>query len=480
MTSENPWHPLLFRGLRGRALPVFDFGPMVIPAASVWTASREWVSFFRGSGLAPGDRIVLAVEPSPAFLAVLVASLWEGLTLAVADPSGPCSSRPARLLERFDARLAVVHEMAGGAEHVAAATYASPPTQPPRLRHSVTPPTPDLALLLCTSGTSGRARAVGLTSPGVLSVVTSHLPELAMEQAVVASVLPWHHSFGLVLELLTSMLTGAVVLRVSNGGRDPSQLLDRIKGRGVTHVSGVPLMFSRLVEHPDGRTLLRGLRGGIVGGAPLSQRLSDALTGTRLRVGYGQTEASPGITLGSPGVFRRGLLGREVGCETRHTARGTLAFRGPNTFAGYFDADRGGLDPMPPCRLDGGWVDTGDLVEQGGDGWIYVGRADDSFKLCNGRRVDAPVVEDALCRSLPDVDEAAVFTDDGERLFVALSVAPGAAMPARGSVAEALGPLSPYLAGVLPLPGAMTYRTAKGLLDRKKLAELAVPAPRAA
>lgn len=462
----NPWHPVLHDALRGRALPVLDFGDAVIPAASVWTAARGWVQAFRSAGLAAGDRVVLCLPPSPAFLAVLVAGLWEGLTVAVADPAAPA----ATALERFDARLAVGGP---GGEAVAVPRYSNPPEAMPALRTSRTPPTPQACLLLRTSGTSGAGKAVALTARGVLSVLESHLPRMEMHDAVVASVLPWHHSFGLVLELLASVVARAVVVRVPTGGRDPTALLTHVRDRGVTHLSGVPLMFKRILELPDGDSFLRTLRGGIVGGAPVSERLATRLAGTRLCPGYGQTEASPGVTLGEPGVWRRGLLGRAVGCEVKLTPRGTLAFRGDNAFAGYFDPDDGGLQTDTANRLDGGWVDTGDVVEQTPQGWVYLGRDDDTFKLSNGRRVEAGRVEAGLCRTLPGVDDAVVFTDDGERLFVALDVADGATMPHWSEVEAAMGSLGAYLAGVFPLPKSSAVRTAKGAVDRRGLMHLA-------
>ena len=74
---------------------------------------------------------------------------------------------------------------------------------------------------------------------------------------------------------------------------------------------GVPRTLSAV---PD--AYLCSLAGGIVGGAPVRGFLRERLERTRLWVGYGQTECSPGATLGRPGEWERDdFLGRPLGCE---------------------------------------------------------------------------------------------------------------------------------------------------------------------
>ena len=226
---------------------------------------------------------------------------------------------------------------------------------------------------------------------------------------------------------------------------------------------------NNMIGAPRGKHITNQF-GGTVGGAPVSALLASKLATTRLRAGYGQTEASPGIALGKPGQWTRGHLGTPVACETKLTLEGTLAFRGKNACLGYFSGEDG-LILESPNR----WVDTHDYVELAPGGMIFQGRFDDNFKLANGRLVDAALLESKLCRALPGVDEAAVFTDDGERLYVALA-SHTHPVPSHTEVAACLGPLAAYLAGVFPVSDQNQYRTAKGALDRKQLAHVPLQA----
>lgn len=460
------WNEILHTRLRGSPYPIFSFGDRIIPAASVWTGSREWVNAFRSAGLVPGDRIAIALPPSPEFLAALVAAIWEGLAIAPVDPR----TAPDVAVFNADARLVVSHTPSRFSWVPTGATSPPDASRLPELRSSRTGPEPLIRFLLRTSGTTGGARTVALSDGGVLSVIESHLPLLDLRDGVVVSVLPWHHSFGLVLDLLASIFAGAIIHRDPHAGRNPHALAALLRDTGATHLNTVPRTISLLLSTDAGLPVLQSLRGGTVGGAPVSALLASKLATTRLRAGYGQTEASPGIALGKPGQWTRGHLGTPVACETKLTPEGTLAFRGNNACLGYFSGEDG-LILESPNR----WVDTHDYVELAPGGMIFQGRFDDNFKLANGRLVDAALLESKLCRALPGVDEAAVFTDDGERLYVALA-SHTHPVPSHTEVAACLGPLAAYLAGVFPLSDQNQYRTAKGALDRKQLAHVPLQA----
>ncbi|MBC8101449.1 MAG: aromatic amino acid lyase [Cytophagales bacterium] len=467
---QDSWRSRLYERLWSRPYPLLAVSGTVVPAAAIWSGSRLWTSAFRAAEFRPGDRLALVLPPGAAFVQILVAAIWEGLTIA----PFPASTDPAAAGEAVDARAVIC--LTSNTEHASepsfwtASEFEGPLGTPPLLtpKH---PPTPEVRFLLRTSGTTLKngesGRWVALGDHGVLAVLDSHLPrlDLAEESSRVLSALPWHHAFGLVLDLLPALLTGAEIARDPYDGRNLPALLDLAESLEATHFCAVPLTIRRLAETERGRRFLQRLEGGIVGGAPVDAALARFLSTTRLRVGYGQTEASPGIALGDPGIWPgAGYLGTTLGCDTRvEPVRGELEFRGANACIGAWDSTDGFL-PLP----EGRWAATGDLVHQDAStgGLFYLGRTDDAFKLTNGRRIEAGPMETAL-KAAHSLEEALLHSPDGETLEIILTPGANVAAPSREAVGAALGTLGKLLTAVRVVPPAFWSYTRKGALDRR-------------
>ncbi len=455
--SPNPWHDLLHDRLCDEPLPALIADDTITPAASLWTGSRLWVDTFRAHDLQPGDRLVLSLPPSTAFVQILVAALWEQLTVAFAPPDTDAES----LLSPLDARAAVTPD--DGPHAWASDELAGPRSTPEALRSPREEPTPDVRFLLRTSGTH-HGRWVALSDRNVLSVLASHLPHLALRNARVLSVLPWTHAFGLVLDLLPALLADAELIRDPDGGRNPDGLVSLRDAWGTTHLSAVPLTIQRLLDHSAGRALVRDLQGGIVGGAPVSAPLATTLTDTALRAGYGQTEASPGIALGARGEWGPHYLGHPVGCNVTIADDGELLFDGPNACVGYWRDGR--LERLDPTRT----VHTGDLVEHGDDGLIFRGRKDASFKLSNGRFVPAGVLESTLKTTYATLRDALLFTPDGDNVAVALCPqSPTAEVPDLDALRATLGSLGSRLVWHTTVAPEAWQTQSKGTVDRRAM-----------
>ncbi len=407
--------------LRHRPRPLLIDGSGVIPGASIWTAARLWRERFHEIGLRSGDRVTLALPPGRAFLLSLLGAWRAGLTVCPLEPDDP--ETPAdRAMELFDARAHV----AGDA---AAATIAPDPAGAPAaratasLRPAASPSTPDIAIILSTSGSGGPPKRIALSRDNVAAQLESHTRALGIGPGEVAlSVLPWRHAFGLLVDALPTLLSGATVIVDRSFGRDVEAMRRTARDRRATRICMVPLQVRRWLGLPGGAVSLSALRGGVVGGAAVREDLAEALASTRLRAGYGLTEASPGVCLGRPGEWREGWLGSPIGCQTRIGDGGELLVRGPNVCVGRWDHR---LYRERPDR----WLATGDLVEPVGDGYVHRGRADHRFKLESGRMIDAPTIERRLRSALPGGADPVVTTADGRRLQ--LIVPPGCTETAR-------------------------------------------------
>jgi len=472
--SDLPaWRDRLYARLAGQPTPLLVLPDHIWTAASLWAGSRQWVRALREAGLTRGDRVVCGLPPGAAFVQLLIASLWDGYTLAPVAPRDAEGDRLEELLETLDARLIVCDSHASRlmpAPHCFEPGEAGWPDRPlPTLRVSMHDVTPDVCLLLRTSGTSGAPTWIALSDGNVLSVLDSHALSLAPTAGCVLSVLPWYHAFGLVLGLLMALLHADEIVRDPDGGRALESLLDLADAHPITHMDLVPALATRLFAEERGAALLGRLQGGVVGGAPVSAMLATQLQSTRLRVGYGQTEAAPGIALGEVGAWSARALGRAIGCEVRVDPDGVLAFRGANACVGRWTRD--GLQR----RDRAAWLRTGDIVEAMDDGgYRYIGRATDSFKLSNGRMVHASQYEDAIRRRWPSVCEVMLRCDGEDRIEAlltsegdALSAAPSAA-PSDDDVRAVLGSLGERLGVVTRIPRDAWRRTAKGEVDRRQ------------
>ncbi len=466
------WRDRLHARLAGQPTPLLVLPDHIWTAASLWAGSRQWVRALREAGLMRGDRVVCALPAGAAFVQLLIASLWDGFTLAPVAPRDVEGDRAEALLVLLDARL-IVHEARDSrvspAPHCFVPGDAGWPDRPlPPLRIAAYGVTPDVCMLLRTSGTSGAPSWIALSDANVLAVLDSHAPFLAPTGGCVLSVLPWHHAFGLVLGLLMSLLRAREIVRDPDGGRELQSLLDLADAHPITHMDLVPALATRMFADARGASLLRRLEGGVVGGAPVSAMLAAQLHATRLRVGYGQTEAAPGIALGEPGVWSARGLGRARGCEVRVDSDGVLAFRGANACIGRWTRD--GLQRRDPEA----WLRTGDIVEATADGgYRFAGRATDAFKLSNGRMVQAVQYEDAIRMRWPSVREV-MLRSDGEDGIELLITSEGDA-PRDIDVRTLLGALGEHVRVVTRIATDGWHRTAKGEVDRRRPVRTPVP-----
>ena len=283
----------------------------------------------------------------------------------------------------------------------------------------------DLAVLLFTSGTSGRPQGRDAQPPGAAgqpsrSAARSTRRRCAADD-VVLLVLPLFHIYGLNAGLGMVAATGAtgVLVERFDAGRDARRWS---RAEGVTNVPGAPPMYVAWAALPDvdldaalrGVRLLRLRRGAAAAGR--------ARAGCRPRPagtvyeGYGLTETAPVVTstLASPRVEarldrpadpgRRGAAGRRERPADRRADDdpGEIVVRGANLFSGYWP-DGAGRARTPTA---GG--PTGDVAYADDDGDLFLVDRRNELVLVSGFNVYPREVEDALAEH-PDVAEVAVI-----------------------------------------------------------------------
>ena len=303
----------------------------------------------------------------------------------------------------------------------------------------------DTAVILYTSGTTGRPKGAELTHSNVmLNVLTCHKLFGEVEHDVHLIALPLFHSFGQVVQMNAGLASGATLVLLPRF--DAAAALALMQRHAVTFFAGVPTMFWALLEADasdvDLPRIAKNLRMAGSGGSALPveiHRRFGERFGVTILEGYGLSETSPVATFSPrgepvrPGSIGRAVWGVEVDLVSEDwtsvqgdDAIGEIAIRGHNVMKGYFNRP-GATDEV----MRDGWFRTGDLARRDCDGWFYiVDRAKDMI-IRGGFNVYPREVEEVLLTH-PAVSMVAVVgvPDErhGEEIKACVVLAPGAAL----------------------------------------------------
>jgi fatty-acyl-CoA synthase len=286
----------------------------------------------------------------------------------------------------------------------------------------------EVACYFHTGGTTGTPKIAPLTHHNLTSVsyAAAYLLDgdheaAPPEQLVFFCGLPLFHVNGVVVTGSVPWLLGHTVVLGSPAGYRGPGILDNfwqlVAHYRISLFSGVPTIFSRLLDLPVAGHDLSSLRYAICGAAPLPVDLIRAFeqrTKLRLVEGYGFTEGScisvVGPLAGAPMPGSIGLrvpyqevrvvvLDEQTGAYLRTAApeeSGTIVVRGSNIFAGY----------LQPEHNQGIWVDTGDglgpfyntgdLGRQDAQGGFYITGRQKELIIRGGHNIDPKLIEEVL------------------------------------------------------------------------------------
>src|SRR5690349_11692820 len=323
----------------------------------------------------------------------------------------------------------------------AASPGAGAPAGPP----AVDVPEDSPALIMYTSGTTGRPKGA------VLSHENLHCQSLTLIRAwrlfgddevnLCASPLFHIASIGSVAPMA---LIGGTTVLLPSGGFSSAATLALMEAERVTSVFLVPAQWQLLCDDPalPARDL-SALKTMSWGAAPASTtlltRMAGAFPGVTNVAVFGQTEMSP-VTCalsGEDALRKIGSVGKPV---TMVAARvvdddmkdvppgevGEIVYRGPSVMAGYWQNPEATAE-----AFRGGWFHSGDLVREDEEGFLYVVDRKKDMIITGGENVYCAEVENALSAH-PAVAEIAVIGAPHERWGetpVAIAVlAPGASL----------------------------------------------------
>jgi len=462
---SNPLYDALFGRNRENPAPFLHLPQGHVESHAAFAARADAMAGVLGAlGLAPGDRLAVQAPKSPDALALYAACLQAGVIylplntaytpaeigyflddatprLLVADPGTEDALRP--LAEARGVGFETM-DATGGGSLPGRARAARP-------RADAAPRAPDdVAVLLYTSGTTGRSKGAMLTQENLLSNARALCHSWQITEADrLLHALPIYHAHGLFVAVNTTALAGASMLLLP--GLDADAVIAALPG--ATTMMGVPTFYTRLLDNPRfDRDLVAHMRLFVSGSAPLlpeTHRAFAARSGHAILERYGMTETGmnasnpyqgerrPGsVGFALPGVSLR-VTDPATGANLPSGETGMVEVKGPNVFAGYWNLPEKTAEEMRP----GGWFVTGDLGRFDADGYLHIVGRQKDLVISGGLNV-YPVEVEAALDAQPGVRESAVIgvphPDFGEAV-VGIIVPEGDMRPDAAGITAALG-----------------------------------------
>jgi long-chain acyl-CoA synthetase len=302
----------------------------------------------------------------------------------------------------------------------------------------------DLAIILYTSGTTGKPKGVMISHNNQIANLKSavgsymeHVKGITNDPPKASlSALPLAHAYGLTVSNL-SYLSGNPIVLMSKFELD--KVFENIQYYKVNTMAAVPAMILAMLNYPDAAKYdTSTLETVVSGSAPLPAAVLSGFEkrfGATIREGYGLSEATTAVSghpedkpikPGSVGVPINGVEVRVVDNNQNDVPqgeRGEIIVRGENVMLGYYNNPTATDD-----AIRNGWLHTGDVGFLDEDGYIYIVERVKDLIIRNGQNVYPRDSEEVLARH-PAILEVAVVgvpsEKHGEEVKAYVALRPG-------------------------------------------------------
>ena len=271
------------------------------------------------------------------------------------------------------------------------------------------------ALILYTSGTTGRPKGVVLSHRNLMANAAScRQAGVFGPQDSFLCLLPFFHTYAITGTILLPLLNGSKMVLVERF--HPLKVLQLIQEQKITCFLAIPSMY-RVLADTEAEFDVSSLRFPISGGEPMPVAVAEAFAkrfGVDIFEGYGQTETAPVVSLNTPTARKLGTVGRalpdvEIAIwndknEVVGSGEvGEVMVRGENVMEGYFH-----LEEETAKAITDGWLHTGDLGTMDREGFVSITGRLKEMIISAGENIFPREIEEVLIRH-PSVKEVAVI-----------------------------------------------------------------------
>lgn len=394
----------------------------------------------RRRGVGAGDRVMILMLNRPEFVeAMLATNMLGGIAVPLNFRLTP--SEIGFLVEDCEARVMVTEAVlapvatgvrdlqplletvvvAGAAGDDNVLGYEDLIGEPGEPAEPVDVPNDSPALIMYTSGTTGRPKGAVLTHTNLTGQTMTGLytngADINNDVGFVG--VPLFHIAG-VGNLLGGLLMGLPTVIYPLGAFDPGQLLDVLAAEKVTGIFLVPAQWQAVCAEQQARPRDLRLRIMSWGAAPapdaLLREMSATFPGTHILAAFGQTEMSPVtcMLLGEDAIRKRGSVGKVIPTVAARVVDenmndvpigevGEIVYRAPTLMSGYWNNPEATAEAFA-----GGWFHSGDLVRMDEEGYVWVVDRKKDMIISGGENIYCAEVENVLAGH-PDIVEVAVI-----------------------------------------------------------------------